>query len=587
MNLPRESLSFLAWLAMALRTFMAVRPVSTIVVISSSGIARISSLLAFLLPLKVILLAGSEGVPRYFPFIAPELKLHWIIGLAIGAFVCYALTLLLDAVSLKLSENASSDVMQGANDAVIFSDQDQIGRRYYAAFCQIASNLLFVLLGVLVLAILTPALAVFLASMCLLQYLIVAYVMRGNPQAPGAMRRMIEGRLGTFLKILSSINFLGGFVVLLAPFLLGQGANILIAILALVILRQSLNSLSSIIGSSAQLSSEKYRIDALIFREAQLHQPENQTSRTLREVFDKGSRETRAGELLARAGITGTTDVHWMDPATPSIKTFVISVTPSESGAAQHFQQRIYPKQSLQLLEHESFLFRHVSRRLLHAPEPLFRYTEGDFECVILPYGNGRPLDAREWKEWRPRLLARSWLHQPPDSLVLAYANSRPLLHQRLNDDLLGRLRIAVDTDEERQALDALHERLPDIRTILQQAPLYILNPDLSARNTVVIPDEDAMAMHWGRWSLAPLGGTTLDMAEMTMLIDLLPQLHEQRNDLPAGYGADDIRFARRCHALEAHVNSEQYKAALRTVEEILANPLLHVATAQHKLSSA
>jgi hypothetical protein len=82
--------------------------------------------LAFLLPLKVILLAGSEGVPKYFrPLIAePAHREYWIIGLAVATVTFYLLALVLDAVSSRLSSSGGIEILQCANEMTIMNDQE-------------------------------------------------------------------------------------------------------------------------------------------------------------------------------------------------------------------------------------------------------------------------------------------------------------------------------------------------------------------------------------------------------------------------------------------------------------------------------
>ena len=49
---------------------------------------QVSFILALMLPLKVIIMLGSDGVPRYFRFfMTEETRTQWMVGLAFGAVV--------------------------------------------------------------------------------------------------------------------------------------------------------------------------------------------------------------------------------------------------------------------------------------------------------------------------------------------------------------------------------------------------------------------------------------------------------------------------------------------------------------------
>lgn len=577
MNLVRETRSFWAWLYAVMRAFLAIRPVSTLTVVAASGIARVTNLLAFFLPLKAILLAGSPGIPRYFPFIDPDQKVVWIVGLAAAALVSYALTLAFDFLARRLSEGASSEVIQGANELVVLDDQETVAQRYYAAFCQICANLLFVVLGAAALAVLSPWLLLVLSALVVGQYLSSAWALSGDDVNPGPMKLYLEERSGSYLQILSSANFLAGFVVLLVPFLAGAGGNILIAILAVIVLRQLLTSLTAIATDATRLVKDRHRIDALVFREARLEKPEQRTSRNLREVFSKTSRQGRGAELLSAAGVQGRVDARWQDSSNPGIKTLLLVVDGGAEGHERCFQQQIFSKGSLHQLHNEEHLFRYVPRGRLHAPEVLIRFSEGPFECQICRYGAGRTIPEKEWRAWKLNILENAWAQQPPAALLSAYVASRPLLHQRLGDELVERLAVAVDTEEEAQTLDNLCSAMPHVRERLQALPLYVYNPDLAPANTVLAGD-DVLVMHWGRWSLEPLGAGRRDQSEQGRLIELLPRLRSLRSDLGT-LDADDIRFAGLCQRLEFQIQGELYKGALQTAGEILSNRAISRAT--------
>ncbi len=587
MQLYRDFSCFWAWMVKAMRALIAVRPVTTIVVIGASGTARITSLLAFFLPLKVILLAGSSGVPSYFPFISPVVKTEWIAGLAAAAFICYALTLALDLLSQRLSERASNEVIQEANELMFIDDQDAVARKYYTTFCEISAHLGFVFVGIALLLIIAPWVASFLLLMFFSQFQLTSWIFRNDTVKPGILRGLIESRHGSYLKILVSFNFLGGFIVLLVPFLAGSGGNILIAFLSLLVMRQVLTSLSGVISNAVRLWNEKYRIDALIFREQQLKKPENQTSRTVREVFQKDNRGAVGRDILSAVGIDGEVAVEWHDSVIPGVKTLMLAVRDTSDGKQTYYLVRVYPRQSLRQLEQETFLFRHLCHHILSAPDLVSRHSEGDFECLTSKYGNGRTLTGKEWKDWKPKLIKSICQVQPPTSLVTAYTDSRPLLYQRLTDELVDRISIAIDTNSERKLFNDLQAAMQDIRGRLRDYPLYIYNPDLLSANIVHEHDGGVLATHWGRWSLEPLGSGRNYQSDMTTITDIIPMLRERRTDIPASYSGDDVRLSSKCQSLEIYANKEQYKAALRTMELILANPALHGAAAQRKRSLA
>src|SRR5690606_8934410 len=102
----------------------------------------------------------------------------------------------------------------------------------YARFMQIVSAGLFVLAGMVVLAVLAPLLAAYLCGLGLFFYAVTAWALRGvTPLNGNRLADFITGQLASYLNILSSVAFLSGFLIILLPFLQEGGANVLVAII--------------------------------------------------------------------------------------------------------------------------------------------------------------------------------------------------------------------------------------------------------------------------------------------------------------------------------------------------------------------
>jgi hypothetical protein len=291
MNLFHEIMVLSVWLAKVIDIFLRVRPGTTLVVISTSAVARVTRLLAFFLPLKVILLAASDGVPRYFFFIDPDDKLGWILGLSISTFVLYGITLALEALANRLSEDASSTVMQGAKEMMVLNNQGFVAQSCCGRVCRVSANLLFVAMASGVLALLNLWLLLLIAGLIALQFVLTSRVIGGDTESNASPWNLyITEKLGNYLRILLSVNFLSGFVVILIPFLISNSGNILVAILSFLVLRQLLESLLQITNDAVRLGKDKHRINPLVFRGIPLEMPEHRTNRALRQLFVKAGR---------------------------------------------------------------------------------------------------------------------------------------------------------------------------------------------------------------------------------------------------------------------------------------------------------
>ncbi len=573
MMLYKSTVSTSQWLSGVLHAFFRKQPVTTTAVIVTSVLSRITKLLAFLLPLKVILLAGSSGVPRYFPFIDPNYKMDWIIWLTAAAFVSYGLKLVMDALAKRLSESGSAEVLQEANELTVIKNQVEEGRIYYMMICQVCASLMFILIGISVLLWLNIKLAGVLAGLMLSQYMFTAWAMNGSDNVdPGKLRRFIQESTGNYLSILVSLNFLLGFLVILAPFMSeGATGNILVAILSFVITRQILGNSASIIKYTTSMASEYHKVNALVFRDYQLEKMLGKLDRTFKDLFHKSVRQVSVHRELEQSGRRrDDVDVQWTDSAIKGVYIFNISTENMEGREHELYQLQVTSPRIIHQVEYEDFLFRSISRGRLKAPELLSCYKEGPFECRIYDHGSGAMVSDQEWRNAYFGLLEHYWSCQPPKSLITSYTASHLLLDSRLNSELLERLGVAVDRESEARTLSALQSQISHIRDRVASMPLYVNNLYADRYNVVRYDTDDYRMMYWGRWTLEPIGAVLPRALNLDRLNDMLGNASKSRSDCHAPIAIDHLLLVSLCKQFVDKIDRERYKSALRVGEHIL-----------------
>jgi hypothetical protein len=573
MQLTHQTLGFIRWTRQVMAGIRAVRRWTTHGVVVAEAVSDVTRLIAFLLPLKTILLAASSGVPRYFPFIDPAQKTGWIIGLAATAFVFYGITLALEALAERLAEGASTDVLEGANEMALSSNQHEKAQNAYAAFCRVYASTGFLIVGGIGITALMPWLGAFLAAMIPLQYAFTAWVVSGKPEvAPTGLKGWVMNRFGRYLGVQQSITFLSGFLVILLPYLYGFGGNVLFALITVISLRQVLGAVTKIAKTGVKLMRQRKQINAFVFHNQPTQQLENPGTRNLRELFAKEARQQRSNEVLAGAlAHAPATEVAWADSPRNIIHTFTIGPI-TLVGRQRWFQQQVFPPKTQAHLENESFLFRHIDRGRLYAPEHIGRFDESPFAAQILDFGQGRYLTQEEWQAWSGQLVTDILSCRPPAELVAAYRKSNRLMPQRIDTALLDRLAVAVDMTAEAEALEAVRGRLDEIRAHLEALPLHIDNQDFDRTTTVIDEQHRPLAMIWGRWALQPLGGGLMTSKHRVDVAALLPDLATHREDIATDVCPEDVELAGQCRELESYDARLACKAALALLPDIIDN---------------
>ncbi|MFD0987426.1 hypothetical protein [Methyloligella solikamskensis] len=234
--------------AAALAAAYRARPRLTMFLIVSQFVSQIAHVLAFLLPLKVILLAASDGVPRYFPFINPDHKGIWLVSLAGLAVAFYSLNLMLEVTTKRLSARARNlkrlnKQQAKANKAAPSLSDEAI--RHLQQLTKVAANLAIGILGFLVILLLDPLIVAGVAALGLISMLVIAVIFDNSGSAKLSRAADYLSNNGqAVVQILSSLAFFVAFFIILLPFAMNGGGNMLLALVTFIVLRQSLRAFS-------------------------------------------------------------------------------------------------------------------------------------------------------------------------------------------------------------------------------------------------------------------------------------------------------------------------------------------------------
>jgi hypothetical protein len=572
MNLFKQSFAVGKWVLWNIRIFMRLRPLTTLTVIGFSASSRVTNVLAFFLPLKVILLAGSQGVPGNLGVvIGPEDKLDWIILLSIAAVSCYVSTLLFDALSERLAESASAGIVEGAHKLALDKKQRAQARKTYSRLTHAVAGIAFGVVGMTALAAINTPLFAALAGLFVAEFAFTALVLaRWREVNPGRLQGFINDNLADYLNILSSINFLAAFFLILTPFLFGEEGNILLAVLAVVIVRRALPELEWAIRVVTDLYKKRDEIEPLIFRRRRFRAGESVEGSLVRELFNKASRQVLVQKHLAplRPRLSGL-EVCWQDIPPKEVYTFVVSCRSGDAGLREYFQLQAFPEGYAHLLRNEDLLFATAGRDELKAPREILRFREASFECRICEYGPGEALLLKRYRNILAGLLTDIWCYAPPQKLVDAFNTAHDMLPGRLTSEMLDRLGVAADSAAENAALETLRRRLPEVRARLEALPLYIFNPDINSANVAEIEPGGFRVMTWAHWAIEPVGAGIPRELARGVLPELVKQVNSRRKDLARELTLQDVEFAELCWNFEKAVERDLYKGALAIASQI------------------
>mgnify|MGYP003556582637 CR=1 FL=1 len=470
-------------------------PLATTLCVLASLTSQTALLIAFLLPLKVVILLGSDGLPNYYPQALSGMgRDALIIWLSLASVAFYGLNLLADQLVKTTANRGASHLLASTGKLMLFENQDEIASNAYKQFTSALAGSVFVALAILLMLWIYPLIPLLLGIYLALIILLVAFA-----AAQPTLRMRLEKHLVTFIGIATSVAFLLSFVGIVADFLIGTPPALTPAIVALLLSRQLTNKVKTSTTSLNKLLQHRSQIEALFFHR-QILQKDASTAKTIWPLLLPEQRKTWAPQVLAT--VAGS---EWAAPVR-------ISWWPlrEQNIAALHCEYHDRPGIILKLFEHNR------TRQALHeatllsvpplnlpAPILLGATMLGGFHCHVLQLPQGArqitEISARQHLQLLNSLLAV----QPASELIARYCRSHPLLSQRINENLLQRLDAIAPEGlpaliELRQQVDHWHSALHAM------PPGFCVKPE--AGSLLETRDGEVLLLHWGNWSLEPCG---------------------------------------------------------------------------------
>lgn len=557
----------LRWNASLGVKFLRVVPYSTLAIVLLTLVSQIAMLLASFLPLKVIIMLGSDGIPRYFPSFLAALERDVLIGVlsagTVGFFLVY---LVAEKMIEGVTQYAATRLLAKSQKMVLFENQEALAASSYQRYSRALASGVFAGLAFLGLGWFYPEM-----SLIMLGYFafILLLLWQGARYSTG-VRERLESRLVQLMNVAALTGFFVAFGYLVIDFVFFNPPGVIIALVSFLLIRQAMQRAASMIADLTLLYRQKPKLNALFFH-GQVFQPlQIDPKKSLWPLLMPDARQLWVADVLnAVAGeASGTLKTSWHQLGNPSV------VGLRALRGDQQFLLKLYESNRSSLALHEADLMTELPKHLPSA-RWLGTVPVEKFHCLVyqLPPGERPELPkvGIQAQQLRDALLATS----PRPEVVQRYMRSKAMLWQRLDQEALERLELAVTIADQQHSLAVLQAQLPLLRKLLEALPLTVLNIEMN-QDTIWIPavEEGKIAepilLSWGVWTLEPIGAGWPEAENfLVKLEDALLAGAAKRSEL-TNIKKEQVELAALTFALERECNRQRYNQALELIPRIL-----------------
>ncbi|WP_445157485.1 hypothetical protein [Halomonas sp. E14] len=557
------------WIASIGNKFFRVVPGETLLIICSTLVSQVSLLLAFLLPLKIVILLGSTGMPRYFPDAFSLVDRDFLVViLSFSTVFFYVLYLLSEKLVDIYARRGALALLKRSHKIALFENDEDVASRNYQRYSRSLATIVFISLIVLALSYLYFEISLFLFLYSILAFVLIILLNSHNEKIHNSLAESPGRVIGVF----ASVGFLLSFFFMVGHFLLGQPPSLLAAIISVILIRQGCSRVASLVNDIKALSAQKYKLNALFFhghilvKEARKHEvsfwsllKSPKCESWLREVLQETLSE-KIHKLKSSWVQLGGQDI---------IALHIKSYNVENRKIADHLL-KLFNSNKSSLARHEATLLSECSEL---PSMPLIRVVEVEgFHCHIYHWVPSEKILKEKVKLARLKILSSLILIDPGIALISQYKRSHPVLWHRLDENMMDRICTVAEKgkSEDLEKIKLLSRRRQDVVQRLKKLPLVIINPDQGPDDFLEARGGKVITINWSRWSLEPVGaGWSTQPSQAKRLRVSFTKAKSERRGLEK-VRFEDVYLAALVYSFEKSYVRHDFLSAIKLVPRIL-----------------
>ncbi|NDY96295.1 ABC transporter ATP-binding protein [Wenzhouxiangella limi] len=535
-------------------------------------INQVSFILMFMLPLKIIIMLGTEGIPRYMQFfVTQETRQAWIIYLSLGIVGFFILYLVSDLVLSRLGARGGARIRAQGNKATLFDAEEDFAKDVFSRVAQTWGTLLLVIGGVALGLLLEWRLVAVLMVAVILEIIFLARFWNRYqaPEQAEARDRFVQKRVDV-LQNISAVNTFLAFGVLVFLFLTDPTMNFIIGLIMFILTRQVLQRMVKSTQDGYFMLQQRERIEALVYPEQHVRE-----KRQAREVsFETLLMPDRRRDLFEEVARMGYPEMahrqwQWCDFAVRGQALYVSS--PQAEDQAELRLKVIGNAKDAGLAREVQFYQSSSAKALGLSAEFVGSGAVHGRGFLALRSGVLKACPGKDYPAKLRQVRLALWQHDLDKALAERLKRSFASLGDRLDAERFARIRLGCNEPEEEKLLDAFLDCLADMRHMVNAMPRVLINRNVAPANLLLTEQDQPVLINWDAIARDVMGVdlTVQDLDKAYNPDTLLPELAEC--GCPAAQASPQgFKLVVHLSNLEKIVAREAYRAALNALPPIL-----------------
>jgi len=511
--------SYAAQLSELTRRLFQCSPSHLVLAVPMFVISQVALLLSLMLPLKVIIMLGSDGVPRYFQFfMTEETRDTWIYISAAATVVMFLLYILTGWAVTRIARSGAQKVLEKSNKIALFDGQDRFAEDIFERVTGSLGTLGMAVAGIALGFLIEWRLMIFVLISILLEFaLFSAYWDRLSAPDKASERERLVAKRTAVLQNLSTFNVLLVFAGLVYLLYTDPTMNFVAGVLLFLLARQILIRSVRLVVDASFFRNNFDRIKALAHPKRNIQQGRM----TERQRFEAMLMPAERAHLLEfveqKVGIPiADRRWTWCDTKIKGSKSKAVLQSPPSGVYNDELYLKFTMREGDAGLAREVMYYKSDSAKVLRLSRS-FVHTGAAFGrgYLLLRSRPSHPCPRSVARKMALTVRERLWSHCPDRQLTEQLLKSFPPLGERITNERIARLRLACKDRTDISMVEGFIIQIPEVQKLLNSLPHALCVNSLSEKDCFRIDSEDnPMIVSWENIGIEPIGAD-LKLAEL------------------------------------------------------------------------